>query len=183
MATPAKPEPSAPERVQTPSTGDFASYVEARRRSRGESSPAPAHSGTVPGLPPDDDAARSNRIVAANLGLGQAPTFGGEARHSGGVFQIKRLNYSNAEFLFFGWNKEIRRNTSQLIEVRKGEHDDIESAVIRRMIAIIREYEADDFRWESKRLGRAVMLSARLSDNGGLEDFLMREFFDGARQP
>lgn len=168
-----------PEQVRPPSTGDFASYVESRRRSRGESAP-PAPSvrpNTAPPLPPDDDAARSKRIVAANLGLDRAPTFG-ESRPSGGIFQVTRLTYSDAEFLFFGWNKEIRRNTTQRIEVRKGAHSDIKIAVIRRMIAIVREYESEDFRWESQRLGRDVMLSARLADNAGLEDFLMREFFE-----
>jgi hypothetical protein len=45
------------------------------------------------------------------------------------------------------------------------------------MIAIIREQESEDFIWESKRLGRNVLLSARARDTRGLEDFLMREFF------
>jgi hypothetical protein len=182
MPSPVKPEPAAPERAQPPS-GDLASYVESRRRARNESAPVPTRSEAVPESPPDDDVARSNRIVAANLGLGRAPTFGGEPRPGGGVFQVTRLNYSDAELLFFGWNKEIRRNTTQRIEVRKGEHSDIEVAVVRRMIAIVREYESGDFRWESRRLGRDVMLSARPRDNAGLEDFLMREFFDGPRQP
>jgi len=65
----------------------------------------------------------------------------------------------------------------QLIEVRKGNAPDIRIAVIRRMIAIIREQENEDFIWESKRLGRNVLLSARHQDTRGLEDFLMREFF------
>ena len=34
-----------------------------------------------------------------------------------------------------------------------------------------------DFRWESHRLGRIVILSARPEDSEGLEDFLIREFF------
>jgi hypothetical protein len=49
------------------------------------------------------------------------------------------------------------------------------------MIAIIRDHESEDFIWESQRLGRDVRLSARLSDNAGLEDFMMREFFPAAR--
>ena len=93
------------------------------------------------------------------------------------MFQIKRLGYENAEFVFFGWNREIRRNIAQQIEVRKGGNSDIRIAVVRRMIAIIRDYEPGDFLWESRRLDRSVTLSARLSDNAGLEDFLIREFF------
>jgi hypothetical protein len=87
------------------------------------------------------------------------------------------MSYDYAEFLFFGWNKDIRRNTTQLIEVRKGSNSDIRIAVVRRMIVIIREHEDADFVFESRRLGRNVTLSARARDTAGLEDFMMREFF------
>jgi hypothetical protein len=49
------------------------------------------------------------------------------------------------------------------------------------MIAIIREHESGSFVWQSRRLGRDVNLSARMSDNAGLEDFMMNEFFFDAR--
>ena len=94
------------------------------------------------------------------------------------MFDIERLGYDSAEFMFYGWNKDIRRNTMQVIEVRKGNNSDIRIAVVRRMIAIIREHEDGDFVWESQRLRRSVTLSARPRDNAGLEEFLMREFFD-----
>jgi hypothetical protein len=51
------------------------------------------------------------------------------------------------------------------------------------MIAIIREYEQEDFAWESRRLGRIVSLSARPADTAELEDFLIREFFDSPVPP
>ena len=95
----------------------------------------------------------------------------------------KRQGYDYAEFIFFGWNREFRRNTKQQIEVRKGNNSDIRLAVVRRMIAIIREYEQEDFRWESYRLGRSITLSARASDNAGLEEFMLREFFFEPRVP
>jgi len=88
------------------------------------------------------------------------------------------MTYDDAEFVFFGWNRDIRRNTAQLIEVRRGNNKDIRIAVVRKIIAIIREYEQEEFLWESKRLGRNLTLSARAKDNAGLEDFMMREFFD-----
>jgi hypothetical protein len=66
--------------------------------------------------------------------------------------------------MFYGWNKNVERNTAQLIEVRRGVNSDIRIAVVRRMIAIIREHEHEDFIWESKRLGRNVSLSARARD-------------------
>ncbi len=156
----------------------MASLIEARRRTRAQSAPAENLTNTQQ---TEDDRTRSNRIAAANLGSQQAQTFGYDPTQGGGVFQIARLGYDSAEFFFFGWNKEFRRNTKQQIEVRKGNNSDIRIAVVRRMIAIIREYEQVDFRWDSRRLGRSVMLSARARDNAGLEEFMLREFFDDMR--
>lgn len=169
------PAPAVPEQAEPPRARDLASYIEARRRARGESAVPPSPASVQPAQ--SDEEARRNQIVARNLGLGRAPEFGGSRKPGGGIFQVTRLHYSEAEFIFYGWNKDIRRNTSQLIEVRKGNHSDIKLAVIRRMIAIIREHESGDFLWESDRLGRDVTLSARPADNAGLEEFLMREFF------
>ena len=108
-------------------------------------------------------------------------TFGYDPTRRGGVFHIEHLSDDAAEFIFYGWHKAMRRNMAQLIEVRKGGNPNIRIAIIRRMIAIIREYEQDDFVWESQRLGRNVTLSARARDNAGLEDFLMIEFFGEQR--
>jgi hypothetical protein len=175
---PATPAPPAP-------AGDLSSYIEAQRRARAET-PSPnlfsPSSGRPSSPPADDAAARGDRAIAANLGLNRAPTFGPDATKSGGgIFQVQRLGYSDAEFLFYGWNKDIRRNTTQLIEVRKGDASDIRLAVVRKMISIIREHETEDFLWESPRLGRNIILSARLRDNAGLEEFMMREFFSTPR--
>ena len=171
--TPAPPRPS----------GDLSDYVEARRRARGETPPRPAPAQeSVASAPAEDENARANRIAAANLGLDRKPTFGPD-RKGGGVFQITRMGYDSAEFIFYGWNKDIGRNTSQLIEVRKGGHSDMRTAVVRRMIGIIRDHEQGDFVWESHRLNRNVTLSARLRDDAGLQAFLMREFFEDARRP
>jgi hypothetical protein len=179
---PIAPPAPAPMRTQPPGDGDLASYIEARRRARNDAAPHPSPGGSVAQAPPvEDDNARSKRIVAENLATGRAPTFGDDPSKSGGIFQIKRMSYEDAEFVFFGWNKDIRRNTSQRIEVQRGNNSDIRIAVVRRIIAIIREYEQEDFLWESKRLGRNLTLSARAQDNAGLESFLMREFFGDTR--
>ncbi len=175
-----EPESSTPERGEASRADDLASYIEARRRARGESLPPPPQSSAEPAQPGEE--AKRDQIVARNLGLGRTPVFGGSRDPGGGIFQITNLHYSYAEFMFFGWNKHIRRNTSQRIEVRKGEHKSIEVAVVRRMIAIIREHESGDFLWESPRLGRDVTLSARPADTAGLEEFLMREFFGEPRR-
>lgn len=153
--------------------------MEARRRARGESPttapPAPASVANAPA--PEDDKARANRIAAANLATQRRQTFGYDPSQGGGLFQIMRTGFLDAEFIFFGWNKDIRRNTKQLIEVRKGNNPDTRIAVVRRMIAIIREYEQEDFLWESQRLNRSLRLSARARDNSELEGFLMLEFY------
>ncbi len=130
----------------------------------------------------EDENTRANRIAAANLGSARNLNFGYDPRKSGGVFSIRRMGYDYAEFTFLGWHKDIRRNASQLIEVRKGSNSDIRIAVVRKMISIIRDYEQGDFVWESQRLGRNLTLSARSRDNAGLEEFMMREFFDEMRR-
>lgn len=172
---PTVPDITAPARP--PADGDLASYIEARRRARAQSAPDASAESVANAQPVEDDKARSNRIVAANLGTQRAQTFGYDPTQGGGVFQIVRMGYDNAEFAFFGWNKEIRRNTKHQIEVRKGNNSDIRIAVVRKMISIIREYEQEDFLWESYRLGRSLRLSARARDNAGLEEFMLREFF------
>ena len=173
-APPVPPAATAP--APTPLITDFSSYLEARRRARGASAEESAPS--TPSA--EDERARHNRIVAENLGLNRTPTYGPE-RKGGGIFQLERMGYTSAEFTFFGWNKDIRRRAKQTIEVQNGANRDIRIAVVRRMIAIIRDHETGDFVWVSPRLGREVTLSARLSDNAGLEDFLMKEFFSEAR--
>ena len=174
---PSTPSIAAPTPAR-PQAGDFLSDIEARRRARSEPAPpsSPAQIASAP-APVEDEKARTNRIVANNLGLNNRPTFGADpTKNGGGIFQIERLGYNNAEFLFFGWNKDIRHNTLQRIEVQKGNNSDIRLAVVRKMISIIREYEQEDFLWESRRLGRNLTLSARAKDNAGLEEFMLREF-------
>ena len=177
---PTVPAVTAPAPARPPGEGDLSAYIEAQRRARAQSAP---NAPVADAQPAEDDKARSNRIVSSNLGAQRAQTFGYDPNQGGGVFQIVRMSYDDAEFTFFGWNKEIRRNTEQQIEVRRGNNKDIRLAVVRRMISIIREYEQEDFLWESHRLGRSLMLSARARDNAGLEEFMLREFFVNPRIP
>ena len=154
---------------------DLASFIASRRRAReGGSAPAPA---PPPSAPAETEQERHNRIVAENLGLTSVPSFGNDPTRGGGVFQIRSMGFDIAEFAFFGWNKEINRNSLQVIEVRRGNNPNMEIAVTRRIIGIIRERSPGDFLWQSRRLGRGVWLSARPADNAGLEDFIQRELF------
>lgn len=177
VIVPPPPPPAAPAvatpRPSPPVEGDLAAYVAARRRERGEPEAAAV----------DDEAAKFNRAIAANLPAPARGTAAQDTKRGGGIFQIKRMTYDDAAFEFFGWNTAMGRKTPQLIEVRKGMNGDMRIAVVRRMIVIVREYEKEDFTWESPRLGRNIILSARLSDNAALEAFLMREFFDDVSAP
>jgi hypothetical protein len=173
--TPPVPPP-AESRPAPQAAGDLSSYIAARQRARGEAAP---YDPTVPAPPAEKPRDPRDQIVASNLGLDRTPTFGDSAKAGGGIFQIRRMGYDDAEFLFFGWNKDIRRNSAQVIEVRKGGNSNMQIAVVRRMIEIIRENtDTDgDFLWISHRLDRELTLSARPEDTAGLEDFLMQEFF------
>lgn len=94
-----------------------------------------------------------------------------------GVFQIISVGIRMGKFSFRGWTKDFSNSRRELIEVEAGPNGDIERAIVRRMIELIRKYYQGDFNWESQRLNRVIILSARIEDNSGLEDFLMREFF------
>lgn len=167
---PSAPLQTAPAATRPPAPqGDFLATLEARRRSRaGQDAEA---------RQAEDENARRNRIIAENLAQPQSQVFGYDPSKSGGVFQIERMTFDSAEFLFFGWNQDIKRRTAQRIDVRKGNNPDMRTAIVRRMITIIREHEQGDFVWHSNRLGRDITLSARPADNAGLEDVMMREFF------
>ena len=172
--TPPAPKEAAPLPMRAPPAEDFAAYVEAQRRARGESASASS-------APAEDENARATRLAVANLATQKAQGVGYDPNRSGGIFTMKSRGVDYAEFMFNGWHTDARRNMAQLIEVRKGNHDTIEVATVRKMIEIIRANVQADFQWRSHRMNKVVTLSARERDNAGLEEFLMREFFYNPR--
>lgn len=121
--------------------------------------------------PTDNDVAMARikaNIAAANY----------NRKGTNGVFQILDKGVQNGRFSFRGWTNNPRESTRQTFEVDAGVGGDVELALIRRMIALIREHYKGDFNWESQRLGRVIQLSARPEDNATLENFMMKEFFD-----
>jgi hypothetical protein len=169
---PTMPAPPTPAPPRPPAESDLWSYMQERRRERGES--------TAPAIEtPKSD---PNASLAANLPRAATGVATPDPSKGGGIFEIKRLDYDDAAFLFFGWNKDMGRRTPQLIEVRKGNNADMQIAVVRKMIEIIREHSKEDFVWRSH--DREVSLSARLEDNAALESFLMHDFgFDQPGRP
>ena len=159
VAQPAQPAP--------PVAGDLSSLIASRRNARGESS-----------TPTETETERRDRMIADSMPATQSPIAGRQIKRGGGLFEITRMTYDDAQFLFFGWNKDAGSRTTQAYEVRLGNNSNMRIAVVRKMIAIIREQEKGDIDWQSWRLGRTVTLSARPDDNTGLEEFLMEEMFD-----
>ena len=159
---PPPPEPEKP--VEKEPAVDMAAFIAANRARRAQM-----------------DAAAARGPQAAT---GQAPS--GLAQNlqsltnddgTGGVFQILRIGQRTAEFAFNGWRTETNRKWREVIEVDAGTGGDIERAIVRRMIVLIRQHYSGDFRWESRKQGRVVILSAAPQHNDELEAYLMREFF------
>lgn len=94
-----------------------------------------------------------------------------------GVFQIISKSTRMASFSFRGWKANANNSWRQVIEVDAGLGGNVELAIVRRMIELIRTHYTGDFSWESQRLGRVINLSARPQDSAELETFMMREFF------
>ena len=99
---------------------------------------------------------------------------------TGGVFTILSKGTRTGEFAFNGWRPESNRRWREVIEVDAGQGGDLELAMVRRMIELIRGHYDGDFVWKSNRLGRPVVMSARADHQAELEAFLLREFFDTA---
>ncbi len=158
--TPPKAAPDAPT--------DLSEYIKqskARRRSEGIFDNQEDMAASPPAQPSADEVRMAN--VRRNL---QMPG-------TSGIFQILRIGPRTAEFSFRAWTTGQSNPRLQMIQVEAGSDGDVERAIIRRMIQLIREHYKEDFNWESHRLHRVVVLSAREKDTAGLEDFLMREFF------
>jgi hypothetical protein len=100
-----------------------------------------------------------------------------------GIFRITRIEQRTAQFSFRGWMLNESHPRDELIAVRVGPDGDIRRAIIRKMIQLIRQHHQGNFNWESYRLNGIVVLSARREDNAGLEDFLLREFFEESSRP
>lgn len=165
-AVPPSPAPAAPTDMQS-----FVDAQRARRRAAEGSSgrsqvPAPAAE-----REPSEDEVRA-AIVKRNLTVGTS-----------GIFQIISIEPRRAAFSFRGWTSDSSNARREYVEVEIGSNSSIEIAIVRKMIEMIRRYYTGNFNWESQRLDRTVILSARLEDNAALEDFMLREFFGEPQRP
>ncbi len=163
----AAPSPTAAAPVkQAPQ--DMMAYVNARRQQRQalEDEAAKQNAEAVAKeMGPSLEQIREQRIKD-NLKVG-----------TNGIFEITSLSARHAGFTFRGWTSDYSNARREAFEVEASTGQDIRLLVIRKMISLIRQHYQGDFNWESQRLGRVVVQSARPEDNAGLEDFMMMEFF------
>jgi hypothetical protein len=162
------PAPSAPVAPAKDQPVDMMAYVNAKRQQRlaMESDAAKQNAEAVAKEQgPSAEQVREQRIKD-NLKVG-----------TNGIFEITSLSARHAGFTFRGWTNDYSNARREAFEVEAGVGQDIRLLVVRKMIVLIRQHYQGDFNWESQRLGRVVIQSARPEDNAGLEDFMMMEFF------
>jgi hypothetical protein len=167
-----KPQPKEETKLQ-PDETDMAAYIEKRRRARGVPSEQPAE---------ESEAARGTRNALANIAAingrgGQDPN------ESGGVFSVTNKTFSHADVKFRGWNPNFKRRWLTSASVDRGSEPDIETAIVKKMIELIRKEKNGDFEWDSHRLNKVVTLSARPQDTKELMDFLYKEMFPDYKPP
>lgn len=94
-----------------------------------------------------------------------------------GIFEITNLEARNASFTFNGWTNNFSSARREFFEVQANPGQDVRLLMIKKMISLIRRHYQGDFNWESHRMNRTIVMSARPEDNAGLEEFMMLEFF------
>jgi type IV secretory pathway VirB10-like protein len=170
------PPPPPPKEVAKvePEVTDMQAYIDAKRKARG----APSQSDSTE----ESQSAKGMRNALANIGAingrgGQDPN------ETGGVFSVSNKTFNSADVKFRGWNPNFKRRWLTAVTVERGSEPDIETAIVKKMIELIRKEKTGDFEWDSHRLNRVVTLSARPQDTQELIDFLFKEMFPEYRPP
>lgn len=164
------PKPPAPE-------VDMMAAIEAKRAARGGQSSQPAE---------ETAAERGNRLATANIAAANGRSRGNDDSESGGMFELTNRTFHSADVKFRTFNPNFKRRWLKTVTVEQGSEVDLETAIVKKMIAMIREERTGDFEWDSHRLQRLVKMSARVEDTAELQAFLMLEMFPenhaGSRQ-
>lgn len=157
--------PHVPLPVDNNAPTDLMSYIKAKKQQAQDSEDRAVFENAAARSPSAEE--QRDAIIKRNL---QQPG-------TNGVFEIRRMSLRTGQFSFRGWKNNYDNSRLELIDVGAGPDNNLELAIVKKMIEIIRREYQGDFRWESQRLERVLVLSARMEDNAGLESFLMKEFF------
>lgn len=163
------PEPPLPKEAKpNDAPTDMASYVKAQQAKRNAL---------------EADAARQNaEAVAREVGPSQEQIRDERIKNNfkngtNGIFEITSLSGRHAAFSFKGWTNDYSNARRESFEVEASTGQDVRLVMVRKMISLIRRHYDGDFNWESERLHREIVKSARPEDSAELEEFLMMEFF------
>jgi outer membrane biosynthesis protein TonB len=168
VLTQSEPSPQKVSPLSADAPKDMAEYIAQRRAAR-ESQEADAAQQNAKAVLAENGPSESEKRDARiknNLKVG-----------TNGIFEIRHIDSSSASFSFRGWTDNAANARLEYFEVEAKSGEDVRLIMIRRMIALIRKHYQGDFDWESHRLGRTIIKSARVEDSAELEDFLMQEFF------
>lgn len=160
-----------PKKVTPPPEVDMQAYIDARRKARGAKDPSDQKSTE------ESEDARATRVAMANIAAANGRTHGDDKNETGGVFSLSNKTFHSADLKFRGWNPNFKRRWLQQVTVEQGAEVDVETAIIKKMVELIRKEKTGDFEWDSHRLQRVVTMSARPADTAALEAFLFKEMF------
>lgn len=170
----AEPPPPEPKREEIPPEMDMTEYIAKRRAARGATEPSTSLE--------ESEAARGTRNALANIAAinnrGRD-----DANESGGIFSISNKTFHSMDLKFRGWNPNFKRRWLTSVTVEQGSEPDVETAVVKKMIELIRREKSGDFEWDSHRLGKVITMSARPKDTAELQAFLMKEMFPDYKPP
>jgi hypothetical protein len=169
---PLNPQPTVKPAPVTPPEPDMIADLKKHRAERGESDPSPnAQETSGGGGNTDNDVALNNIKRALSM---NSRTVG-----TGGVFQVLSMGVREATLRFNGWHPGSDNRWHETYTVDAGDGGNVQLAVVRKEIEIIRKFYTGDFDWISSRSGgRVIHMSARPADNEQLERFLMHEMWD-----
>lgn len=167
--------PKVEPKKEQPQEVDMQAYIEARRKQRGARTPSDAPAG-------ESEEARSSRQALANVASVNNRA-NDDKNDTGGVFSITDKSFSSATVKFRGWNPNFKRRWLTQVTVELGSERDIETAIVKKMIELIRKEKKGDFEWDSHRLNKIVTLSARPQDTQALTEFLYKEMFKDYTPP
>lgn len=166
-------QPKPPEIEKVDPAQDMSEMIAARRRARARENGVEEQ---------ETDAQRGDRLARQNIAAANKAGRGDDANGTGGLFTWKVHSPFTAQLKFNGFNRNFNRTWLQDLEIELGNEPDIETAIIKKMVQLIRKEKKGDFIFRSERQQRDVTLSARVEDNEVLENFLFKEAFPQHRR-